>query len=257
MNRQSPVNSINQKTYAKAKVLDYYDGLGELFPAEKVLFEKLSAKIENSNILDIGVGGGRTTKYLLPLTSDYTGVDYVPEFVERVKTKYESGKFLCGDARNLKEFADETFDFVLFSYNGIDAVSHEDRLKILKEIYRVLKTGGTFMFSSHNRDYRYFKKPYWLIEPRINVALVKNVLSYAFFLPRHLRMKKHEISVDEYAIVNDSDHRFSLLLYYIGINRQVEQLEKIGFSDIEAYNAHGESVNTDTESFWIYYLANK
>ncbi len=157
MNEQSLADSVNQKTYAKAKVLDYYDGLNELFPAEKVLFEKLSAKIENSKILDIGVGGGRTTKYLLPLASDYTGVDYVSEFVERVKTKYESGNFLCADARDLNEFADKNFDFILFSYNGIDYVSHEDRLKILKEIYRVLKKGGTFMFSSHNRDYRHFK----------------------------------------------------------------------------------------------------
>ena len=257
MNEQSPTGSVNQKTYAKAKVVDYYDGLEELFPAEKVLFEKLSATIENSRILDIGVGGGRTTKYLLPLTSDYTGVDYVPEFVERVKTKYESGNFLCGDARDLNEFTDEAFDLVLFSYNGIDYVSHEDRLKILKEVYRVLKKGGTFMFSSHNRDYKHFKKPYWLIEPHLNAALVKNLLSYVFFLPRHNRMKRHEFSGDEYAIVNDSDHRFSLLHYYIGIEKQIEQLEKIGFSDIEAYDAQGERVITDAESHWIYYLANK
>ncbi len=257
MNEQSLVDSVNQKTYAKAKVLDYYDGLEELFPAEKVLFEKLSAKIENSKILDIGVGGGRTTKYLLPLSSDYTGVDYVPQFVERVKRKYESGNFLCSDARDLKEFADENFDLVLFSYNGIDYVSHEDRLKILKEIYRVMKTGGTFMFSSHNRDYRHFKKPYWLIEPRINAAFVKNLLSYVFFLPRHLRMKKEEVDTNEYAIVNDSDHRYSLLHYYIGIGSQVKQLEGIGFSNIEAHNAEGESVKTDTESLWIYYLAKK
>lgn len=257
MNGKSLVDSVNQKTYAKAKVLDYYDGLDELFPAEKILFKKLSAKIQNSKVLDIGVGGGRTTKYLLPLSSDYTGVDYVPQFVERVKRKYEDGNFLCGDARDLKEFADETFDFALFSYNGIDAVSHEDRLKILKEIYRVLKIGGMFMFSSHNRDYRHFKKPYWLIEPQVNPAFVKNLLSYVFFLPRHLRMKRHEVSVDEYTIVNDSDHRFSLLLYYISIAKQIEQLEKIGFFDIAAYDAKGELANTDTESFWIYYLANK
>lgn len=257
MNGQSSADSVNQKTYAKAKVLDYYDGLEELFPAEKVLFEKLSPKIENSKILDIGVGGGRTTKYLLPLSSDYTGVDYVPQFVERVKRKYEGGNFLCADARSLKEFAYEAFDFVLFSYNGIDTVSHEDRLKILKEIYRVLKKGGMFVFSSHNRDYQHFKKPYWLIEPQFNAAFVKNLFSYVFFLPRHLRMKRHEISGDEYAIVNDSDHRFSLLLYYISIARQNEQLEKIGFSDIEAYNSQGEQVITDIESFWIYYLANK
>ncbi|MDQ3801436.1 MAG: class I SAM-dependent methyltransferase [Acidobacteriota bacterium] len=257
MNKQSPLDSVNQKTYAKAKVLDYYDGLNELFPAEKVLFEKLSAKIKNSKILDIGVGGGRTTKYLLPLAADYTGIDYVPEFIKRVKRKHESGKFLVGDARNLKEFADESFDFALFSYNGIDVVSHEDRLKVLKEIYRVLKTGGTFMFSSHNRDYRHFKKPYWMNDFRLNAALVKNVLSFLFFQPRHWRMKQYEVYTDEYAIINDSDHRYSLLIYYIRVAAQIKQLEEIGFFNIEVYNIRGEPVKTDAETFCFYYLANK
>ena len=257
MNNQLLLNSVNQKTYAKAKVLDYYDGLSGLFPGEKVLFEKLSAKIENSKILDIGIGGGRTTKYLLPLASFYTGVDYVPQYIERVKRKYEFGNFSVCDARDLKEFADETFDFVLFSFNGIDVVSHEDRLKVLREMHRVLKKGGSLMFSSHNRDYRHFKKPYWLNEVRFDASLVKNVMSYLFFLPKHLRMKKHEVFADEFAIINDCDHRYSLLIYYINIQNQIKQLEEIGFFNIEAYNSRGEAVKGDAESHWIYYTAEK
>lgn len=257
MNKQPLLDSVNKNTYAKAEVLDYYDGLDNLFPAEKVLFEKLSSKIKDSKILDIGIGGGRTTKYLLPMSLDYTGVDYVPEFIKRVKGKYAEGNFLVGDARNLQEFADETFDFVLFSYNGLDVVSHEDRLKVLNEFYRVLKKGGILMFSSHNRDYQNFGKPYWLSDFRFNAALLKNALSYLFFLPKHLRMKKHEVYMDEYAIINDSDHRYSLFIYYISILEQIRQLEKVGFFNIEAYDAQGDSVKTDTESFWIYYLANK
>ena len=250
-------DSVNKKSYAKANILDYYDSLDELFPAEKILFDKLSPTIQRAKILDIGVGGGRTTKYLLPISSDYVGVDYVPQFIERVKKKYEGGTFLVGDARNLKEFADESFDFVLFSYNGIDHTSHEDRLKALKEVYRVLKTGGTFMFSSHNRDYKYFHKPYWLYAFKFNARLFKNLLSYFFFLPRHLRMKRHEIFADEYAIINDTDHRCSLFFYYISITNQIKQLQEIGFLNTEAYNAKGESVKTDAESLWIYYLAKK
>ena len=257
MNRQSQLNSVNQKAYAKDKVLDYYDGLNDLFIGEKVLFEKLFPKIKDSKILDIGVGGGRTTKYLLPISLDYTGVDYVPQFIERVKRKYRSGTFLVSDARDLKEFTDETFDFVLFSFNGIDVIPHEDRLKVLREIYRVLKKGGIFMFSSHNRHYQHFNKPYWLNDFRFNASSIKNLLSYFFFLPKHLQMKKHEFFADEFAIVNDCDHRFSLLIYYISIAAQIKQLEEIGFLNTEAYNTEGEPVKTDTESFWIYYLAKK
>lgn len=257
MIEQSQISLINRKTYASTKVLDYYDGLTELFPAERVLFEKISSRIENAKILDIGVGGGRTTQYLLPLAADYTGLDYVPEFIERVKKKYQSGNFIAGDARDLKEFEDGNFDFVLFSYNGIDVVSHDDRLKILKEIHRVLKKGGILMFSTHNRDYRNFRRPYWLADPKADLPFLKNLLSLVFFLPRHLLMRRHEIFREQYAVVNDYDHRFALLIYYIGIGEQIEQLESIGFSNIETYSTKGNLVNEDTESLSNYYLVTK
>ena len=252
-----PTAAINRRAYAKGKVLDYYDQLSDLFPAEKALFEKLSREIRNAKVLDIGIGGGRTTRYLLPLAAEYTGIDYVPEYIDRVRRKYEKGNFLVVDARNLTVFVDESFDLVVFSYNGLDVVSHEDRLTALKEIYRVLRKGGTFIFSSHNRDYQYFNRPYWFNQRRFNMTLIKGVLSYLFFLPRHLWMKQHEESTDEYATINDSDHRYSMLVYYIGIAEQAKQLEDIGFSNVEAYNAAGESVRANKESFWIYYLANR
>jgi ubiquinone/menaquinone biosynthesis C-methylase UbiE len=63
----------------------------------------------------------------------------VPELVQRVKKKYPNGDFRVGDARDLSQFEDESFDFVLFSYNGIDVISHPDRLRTSREIYRVLK----------------------------------------------------------------------------------------------------------------------
>lgn len=181
----------------------------------------------------------------------------MPEFIDRVKQKYRTGTFTVGDARDLGEFEDETFDFVLFSYNGIDAVLHEDRIRILRDMNRVLKKGGMIMFSSHNRDYRYFRKPYWLTEPKFNSSFVKNLLSYVFFLPRHLRMRKHEVFNDEYAIVNDQDHRFSLLVYYISVGRQIKQLEDIGMSDVKAYSMKGDQVTADKDSLWLYYLATK
>lgn len=113
------------------------------------------------------------------------------------------------------------------------------------------------MFSSHNRDYRHFRKPYWLSDFKFNLSIVKNLASYLFFLPRHLQMRKHEIFSDEYAIVNDYDHRFSLLVYYIGVSNELEQLESIGFSEIKAQNDKGDQVEADQDSFWIYYLARK
>ena len=55
----------------------------------------------------------------------------------------------------MNEFKDEEFDYIIFSFNGLDSINHEDRLKGLREIYRVLKQDCLFVFSSHNRNHRY------------------------------------------------------------------------------------------------------
>ncbi len=257
MEQQLALNFINKATYARADVVKFYQNTEVLLKAEEVLFEKLSSKIRNSKMLDIGIGGGRTTKYLLPLSPDYVGVDYVPQFAEETAKKYPSANIFCGDATNLKEFDAETFDFVLFSYNGLDSISNEQRLLVFKEVSRVLKKDGIFMFSSHNRDYKYFRKLPWDQKFQFNRGFVIFYLHCLYHLPKHFKMKKHEIHTDEYAIVNDGDHRFSLLLYYISINNQKKQLAVNGFNNVEAYDINGELVTSDTDSHWIHYLARK
>lgn len=250
-------NLLNKATYARGDVLEHYQYLDALFVPEKVLFEKLSPTIKDKKILDIGIGAGRTTKHLLQISTDYTGIDYVSEFAEETAKKYPDSKILLGDARNLIEFEDRSFDFVLFSFNGLDYVLSEDRLKALKEIYRVLKKGGIFMFSSHNRDYKYFTKLPWQRKIEFDARFLRFSLYCLYHLPKHLKMKKHEIHTDEYALVNDPDHRFSLLHYYISIDKQARQLASVGFSGIEAYDKEGKLVEADTSSDWIYYLAKK
>ena len=257
MELQVSPNLVNKTTFARADVVEYFQDLDALFEPEKVIFEKLLPAVRNKKILDLGIGGGRTTKYLLQISSDYIGIDYVPEFAQETSTKYPSAKILCGDARDLKEFEDNSFDFVLFSFNGLDCISGEDRLKVLKEINRVLKKGGFFMFSSHNRDYRYFKKLPWQRKIQYDLNYFKFFLYCLYYLPAHSRMKKHEIYTDDFALINDPDHRFSLLLYYISIEKQVKQLTDLGFSDIEAYDMQGKLVKSDASSHWIYYLAKK
>ena len=71
----SQVNQVNKATYERADVVKFYQNANLLFKSEEVLFKKLSPTIKNAKILDIGVGGGRTTKYLLSISRDYTGVD--------------------------------------------------------------------------------------------------------------------------------------------------------------------------------------
>ena len=257
MTKEIALVAENQKAYGRADVVEYFQGFGDLFETEKILFEKLAPKIRNAKLLDIGIGGGRTTKHLLDFCSNYTGVDYVREYVDDTAKKFPEANILWADAKDLTPFEDRSFDFVLFSFNGLDCISHEDRLMALCEIHRVLRPGGIFMFSSHNRDYYNFNKLPWKQKIQFDQKFLKYLLYCLYHLPTHLRMKKHEIFSDEYALVNDGDHRFSMLLYYISIGKQVAQLNANGFENVEAYNINGEMVESDTASHWIYYLATK
>lgn len=247
----------NRFAFARKDVVKYYLNADELLPAERAIFERLSLRLQNAPVLDIGVGGGRTTPHLLGLTDDYTGVDYVPEYVEAMKERFPDARFIHSDARSLDGIEDNSYDFVLFSYNGIDCVSHEGRLQVLDSVHRVLKPGGTFMFSSHNRDYEHFNKLPWQRKIVFDRGYLIFMLHCLYHLPKHFKMKRLESYTDDYAIVNDGDHRFSLLLYYISIDKQREQLEAAGFRDIEQFDQEGIPVETDTRSHWVHYLARK
>lgn len=126
--------------------------LANLFAPEIEIFKTLS-KDRRLKVLDLGVGAGRTTKYLAELSIEYVGIDYSKGMIEIAKHKYKdynNVKFYVADAQNLNFLEDEYFDFIIFSYNGIDYVDYDSRIKIFKEIYRLTKFGGRFCFSTHN-----------------------------------------------------------------------------------------------------------
>jgi SAM-dependent methyltransferase len=139
----------NQAVYRSPDVVDYFSAKRELDGCEIHAF---SAYIpEGARILDLGVGGGRTTEFLSARSSSYLGIDYSPEMVKACSARFPGLRFEVMDARDLGSLADAMFDAVVFSFNGLDYLpSPEDRVRALKEIHRVLKPGGVFIFSVHH-----------------------------------------------------------------------------------------------------------
>ena len=130
-----------------------YAGKNMLFDIEERIFETLKFK-KDIKILDLWCGAGRTTFALLEKGfTDITAIDFSDRLIE-VAQKKDSRTwniFSVWDASNLG-FDDEKFDLVFFSYNGIDYLPNRElRLKAFSETQRVLKKGGSFLFSSHNR----------------------------------------------------------------------------------------------------------
>lgn len=139
----------NRQKYESAKVVSLYEARSELQASEAYLFARyLEPEL---SILDLGVGGGRTTLHLAKSARRYVGADYSSAMVGACRRRFPEHEFRQCDATDMAMFGDAEFDTVVFSFNGIDVIRTDlDRAGCLAEISRVLTPGGLFIFSSHN-----------------------------------------------------------------------------------------------------------
>src|SRR2546423_13692484 len=117
-----------------------YARQSNLYPPEETILRFMLPILPRTRMLDLGVGGGRTTLHFAKWAREYIGTDYSENMIGECRRRFSAYpdhiSFAVCDARSMEMFASGFFDFVLFSFNGIDYVAHADRLKILKEIRR-------------------------------------------------------------------------------------------------------------------------
>jgi SAM-dependent methyltransferase len=149
----------NLEAYNSPELTSHYSSLNYLTPCERLLFDQYLTP--GSSILDLGVGGGRTTSYLSSVAGRYVGADYAPEMINICQKKFPDLEFETADAADLSIFAKSTFDAVVMAFNGIDCIfPDEARYQAFREIHRVLKPKGVLIFSSHNVR-SIFVRPSW------------------------------------------------------------------------------------------------
>ena len=78
----------NKDTYQSQKIVKRYANLDELFKAERTILGILKNKLKNMRMLDIGVGGGRTTYYFSPLVKEYLGIDYSEQMINACEKRF-------------------------------------------------------------------------------------------------------------------------------------------------------------------------
>lgn len=248
----------NQKTYAARPIVRHYAALNTLQPAEQVILEQLHDRLPKMRMLDIGVGGGRTTGHFAPVVSSYLGLDSAAEMIAACQLRFPAQRFECGDARAMGQFADDSFDLILFSFNGIDYVSHADRLRILQEVCRVGKPGGYFCFSSHNLS-AMERELDWRQQLSFNPLTTYSNLVMLLLLRGFNRPHLKSLKAVAHAILRDESHNFRLQTYYVRPQEQLQQLAA-GFQNIQIYSWKTGLEITDLDApavcsdLWLYYL---
>jgi ubiquinone/menaquinone biosynthesis C-methylase UbiE len=246
----------NKETYENKNVANVYKKACYLDKPELALLYKFEDRLKTMKMLDIGVGGGRTTYFFANRVAGYTGIDYSESMIMACKERFPKVKFLVCDARNMDIFDDNSFDFVLFSFNGLDSLSHDDRLKALKEVKRVCTEGGIFFFSTHNLNYidEVFRFKW-------SISLILTLSNIRKYILLRMKNNKNRLMNMKYAIVIDGTHSFKIASYYILADEQVNQLSGLGFKNIKIFSSiHGlemENNFDDTREPWLYYLCTK
>jgi ubiquinone/menaquinone biosynthesis C-methylase UbiE len=253
--------SKNQKTYAANSIVQHYKNLNQLQPAEQMLLERLQSIANPIKMLDIGVGAGRTTKHFQPKVAQYIGIDNSPEMIAACRSRFPQlppDTFDTCDARDLSRYPDNSFDLLLFSFNGIDYVSHDDRHLIFQELHRIGKPDALLFFSSHNLqgfDRLIDLKSQLSFNPLTTYSNLV-ILSLLRFLNRPYN--PNQLKQLPHAILKDESHNFRLDTYYIRPSAQVIQL-KPHFDNIQVYSwrnttelitERDRASNTD---MWLYY----
>lgn len=248
-------NIDNRSAYKQDKVVRIYTGTPKLFKGEEALIKKYKSELADATFLDIGVGGGRTTHFIQPIVKKYFGVDYSQNFVDHVAEQY-SGQtntvIQFGDARNLHQYSENFFDFILFSFNGIDCVNYADREQVIREMFRLLKPGGHFWFSFHN---------IYSVPKLYSFQWPRNPLNWMKEWQRLKKVKQlneamsNYLGVD-YCFLRDGAELFEADVMYIKPELQNDLLKKYGFSQVSYYDAQsGGQLATDTKAHtidWIY-----
>jgi ubiquinone/menaquinone biosynthesis C-methylase UbiE len=149
-------------------VADYARAAEEvgLWESEKTVFAKFLDP--RKKVLELGCGAGRIALGLSALGyADLTATDFSAAMVEAADAlaKKLGRDIRCerADATALR-FKDASYDAVVFGFNGLMQIPKQSmRLRAISEISRVLKTGGIFIFTTHDRDVER-NREYWEAE---------------------------------------------------------------------------------------------
>jgi len=214
--------------------MDFYDVEAEFydlfyfdFDDDIGVYKKYAEQCEN--VLEFMCGMGRILHHLNH--TNMWGVDSHEEMLRRARENLKGMNvhLIKGDVREIK--LDQLFCLVIIGLNSLTMFSREDRIKILKNAYRHLRSGGRVVVDVFN--------PFEMVEGIVHhgdTVFQGNKVYSRFFVPR--REEDHWSILYFYDIVDgkNMERRVAeLKIYEITKDMLVEEMEEAGFTVEEIY----------------------
>ena len=132
----------------------------------RISYEFLNPKASD-NILSIGCKEAELESKIIQQINSITAFDINTKIIDENKRKVQGIKFEYGDIVSGISYPSESFDKILF-LEVIEHLPKNTETQALKEIYRLLKKGGTLVLSTPNDILltAIFDPAYWLIGHR-------------------------------------------------------------------------------------------
>jgi len=260
----SPVD-VEPQAYALARIVKDFADRDALYPAELAALAEVWTNVRG-DVLDIGVGGGRTTRYLCGAARSYRAVDFQPAMVAACRQRFPGVSVEVGDARALAAHADGSYDLVFFSFNGIDYIGIEDRPRVFAEAHRVLRPGGAFVYSSHSTTPLAGRLPPMVMPhlaltanpAKLAVRLVRAGTALGRSMANRARFAGQQRLGPDWAIVNDEAYDHAMLTVYVDPRREPALLAAVGFSpEVKVIGLDGRLADTDLDDAWVHFVARK
>ena len=145
-------------------------------------FDRYISEWKDLKVLDVGCGGGFTCEFMAKRGAQVSGVDISEVSVATAQSHAkESGleiDYRISKGEKLPH-EDNTFDVV----TCVDVLEHvEDVDQVVREIHRVLKPGGTFLFDTINKTFKSKFIMIWLLE-YIKKEIPKGTHDWNMFIP--------------------------------------------------------------------------
>ena len=254
--------AASQSFYDSPRTVSAYSFHFVLQPAELAILDALRPRLAAMDMLDLGVGAGRTVPHFAHLAKSYVGSDFSGAMITACRKIFPKIAFEVADASDLAVFAEASFDFVLFSFNGIDCMQAGGRAKALAELHRLVRPGGMLAFSSHNLQFlphsRSWRQHLASLHPKYCLDSGAKLLKFL------LRTRSAVIAADrKTGLVRERHLGFDVPIFFVEPAHQIAVLEAQGWRDVRAFAsksgrevARGADLAELTDP-WVYYFCRK